>query len=236
MDLSSWLAQRSGIAHSAQALRAGFSRYAIRQSLADGLTHISVARNASVPAATGLRVHWGGAPVTAARFALVDPVENALVHIADCQPYENALVVWDSALNKKLVTEHSLGRLHLHSAAARSVRAVASGLADSGLETLPVSRLAVSGIRVHQQVTIDGHRVDGLIGHRLVLQIEGFSFHSSAEQRRADIAQDRRLALLGYTVLRYDYRQILFEWPQIENEILRAMAQGLHLSPAHDRR
>jgi very-short-patch-repair endonuclease len=99
------------------------------------------------------------------------------------------------------------------------VRAVASGLADSGLETLPVAWLAVCGIRVRQQVVIDGHRVDGLIGERLVLQTDGFSFHSSAEQRRADIAHDRRLALLGYTVLRYDYRQILFDWPAVETEI-----------------
>jgi len=109
------------------------------------------------------------------------------------------------------------------------VRAVASGLADSGLETLPVSRLAASGIRVDQQVLLEGHSVDGLIGDRLVLQTDGFSFHSTAEQRREDIAHDRRLALLGYTVLRYDYRQVLFEWPRVEAEIRQALAQGLHL-------
>ena len=69
-----------------------------------------------------------------------------------------------------------------------------------------------------------------------MLQTDGFSFHSTAEQRRTDIAHDRRLALLGYTVLRYDYRQILFDWARIESEILRAMAQGLHLSRAEHRR
>jgi len=68
-----------------------------------------------------------------------------------------------------------------------------------------------------------------------VLQSDGISFHSTAEQRREDIAHDRRLTLLGYTVLRYDYRQILFDWPRVEAEILRAMAQGLHLAPAHTR-
>lgn len=282
MELGIWLAQHGGIAHSAQALRGGFTRYAIRQSLgggvctrirrdwlalptapadlrvaaalggrvaclsvaqrlelwhlSDGLTHVSMPRNAVVPAASALRVHWSIGPIPVARFALVEPIENALVHIAECQPFENALVVWDSALNKKLVTEESLARLPMRSAAARAVRAVSSGLADSGLETLPVSRLAAIGIRVSRQVMLDGHRVDGLIGHRLVLQSDGFSFHSTAEQRRADIAHDRRLALLGYTVLRYDYRQILFDWPRIEAEILQAMAQGLHLAPARTRR
>jgi very-short-patch-repair endonuclease len=276
MELGTWLAQHGGIAHSEQAVRAGFTRHAIRHStssgecarvrrnwlalpsapadlrtaaalggrvaclsvarrlelwyLADGMNHVSVVRNAVVPASDTLRVHWSVGPIPVARFALVEPIENALVHIAECQPFENALVVWDSALNKKLVTPASLARLHMRSAAACAVRAASSGLADSGLETLPVSRLAASGIRVSQQVMLEGHRVDGLIGVRLVLQIDGFSFHSSAQQRRADIAHDRRLALLGYTVLRYDYRQILFDWPRVEAEILHAMAQGLHLA------
>ena len=204
--------------------------------LSDGMNHVSVPRNATVPASNALRVHWSVGPIPVARFALVEPIENALVHIAECQPFENALVVWDSALNKKLVTEASLARLPLRSAAARAVRAVASGLADSGLETLPVSRLAASGIRVSQQVMLDGHRADGLIGDRLVLQTDGFSFHSTADQRGSDIAHDRRLALLGYTVLRYDYRQILFDWPRVEAEILHAMAQGLHLAQPQNRR
>ncbi|ASD21773.1 DNA helicase [Cryobacterium sp. LW097] len=282
MDLGIWLARHHGVAHSAQALRAGFTRYSIRQSIAggecerirrdwlalptapadlraaaalggrvaclsvawqlelwhlsDGMNHVSMPRNTAVPASETLRVHWSIGPVPVARFALVEPIENALVHIAECQPFENALVVWDSALNKKLVTQASLARLHLRSAAARAVREVASGLADSGLETLPVSRLAAIGIRVSQQVMLAGHRVDGLIGQRLVLQSDGFSFHSTAEQRRADIAHDRRLVLLGFTVLRYDYRQILFDWPRVEAEILHAMAQGLHLAPTQVRR
>ncbi|WP_130176095.1 endonuclease domain-containing protein [Cryobacterium sp. SO1] len=282
MELGIWLNQHGGIAHSQQVLRAGFTRFAIRQNVAggvcvrirrdwlalptapgdlraaaalggrvaclsvarrlelwhlpDGMNHVSMRRNGAVPASDTLRVHWSAGPVPVARFALVEPIENALVHIAQCQPFENALVVWDSALNKNLVTQQSLARLYVRGAAARAVRDVASGLSDSGLETLPVARLALAGIRVSQQVKLEGHNVDGLIGDRLVLQSDGFSFHSSAEQRRADIAHDRRLVLLGYTVLRYDYRQILFDWPRIENEILRAMAQGLHLSPAHERR
>ena len=36
MELGNWLAEHGGITHSAQALRAGFTRYAIRRSIADG--------------------------------------------------------------------------------------------------------------------------------------------------------------------------------------------------------
>jgi very-short-patch-repair endonuclease len=200
------------------------------------MEHISVARNAVVPASSGVRLHWSRGPIPLASFALIEPVENALVHIAECQPFEHALVVWDSALNQRRVSVAALSRLHLRSAAARAVQAVCSGLADSGLETLPVVRLAASGIKVEQQVLLEGHRVDGLIGDRLVLQIDGFGFHSSAEQRRSDIAHDRALTLLGYTVFRYDYKEILFEWPRVEGEILRALAQGLHRADARIRR
>ncbi|MFC6356989.1 DUF559 domain-containing protein [Luethyella okanaganae] len=81
---------------------------------------------------------------------------------------------------------------------------------------------------MRQQVVIDGHRVDGLIGDRLVLQIDGFDYHSEPAQRRRDLRDDRRLVLRGYTVFRYDYKQILFEWKTVEAEVLGAIAQGLH--------
>jgi very-short-patch-repair endonuclease len=192
MELGSWLAQQGGIAHSAQAVRAGFTRYAIRQGIDDG-------------GCTRIRRDWLALPTAPVELCAAAALEH--------------------------VTVAALGRLHLRSAAARAVRDVASGVADSGLETLPVARLAAIGIPVRQQVWLEGHRVDGLIGRRLVLQTDGFSFHSTAVQRREDIAHDRRLALLGYTVLRYDYRQILSDWPRVEAEILLAMAQGLHLGP-----
>lgn len=196
--------------------------------LPDDREHIAVARNSTHVAQPGQRIHWGRGPIMTNRYSLLDPIENALVRIASCQPFESALVVWDSALNKKLVTVEGLQRLPLRQPIAQAVRAASSRFSDSGLETLPVTRLAASGITVRQQVWLHGHRVDGLIGHLLVLQLDGYAHHSTPEQRRTDIAHDRTLALLGYTVLRFDYKQIIFEWPAVEREILVAIAQGLH--------
>ncbi|NUT58055.1 MAG: DUF559 domain-containing protein [Agromyces sp.] len=95
---------------------------------------------------------------------------------------------------------------------------------------IPALRLRRIGIPVRQQVAILGHLVDGLIGDRLVYQIDGFAHHRTAAQRRQDIAHDRRLALAGFTVLRFDYAQIMFDWPAVELEIRTAMAQRLHLA------
>ena len=76
---------------------------------------------------------------------------------------------------------------------------------------------------------IDGHDVDALIGERLVVQIDGFQHHQAA-QRRDDIRDDARLVLRGYTVLRFDWKQVLFDWPYVEATIRGAIAQGRHLA------
>lgn len=104
----------------------------------------------------------------------------------------------------------------------------ASQLSDSGIESIPVARLRRIGIPLRQQVVIDGHPVDILIGERLVLQVDGFEFHRTAAQRDRDLAQDRRLVLMGYTVFRLGYADVLYGWPAVESEIRLAMAAGLH--------
>lgn len=153
---------------------------------------------------------------------------NVLAQVAQWQPLERALVVWESAIRKERISLDVLRRLPLRGPRPRALIEACSLLSDSGIETVPVLRLRRVGIDVRQQVRVHGHRVDGLIGDRLVYQVDGFDFHRQAPQRREDIAHDRRLVLAGYTVLRYDYAQILFDWPAVEAEIRLAVAQGLH--------
>ena len=44
-----------------------------------------------------------------------------------------------------------------------------------------------------------------------------------------------RLALRGYTILRFDYYQVLFDPAYVIDTVLTAIAQGLHLAPPHRR-
>ena len=76
------------------------------------------------------------------------------------------------------------------------------------------------------QAWIAGHRVDFLIGDRLVLQIDGG--HHVGAQREADIEHDAALMLLGYHVVRVGYWQIIDRWHSVQDMIARAVAQGLH--------
>ncbi|HYJ49442.1 MAG TPA: hypothetical protein VEX12_05955 [Microbacterium sp.] len=69
--------------------------------------------------------------------SLADPVENVLQRVADCQPYETALSVWESALRKELTTATVLSRFPL-AAGARRILADAQPFSDSGLETVVV--------------------------------------------------------------------------------------------------
>ena len=78
------------------------------------------------------------------------------------------------------------------------------------------------------QIWIAGHRVDTLIGDRLVVQIDGA--HHVGAQRSEDIRHDAELRLMGYTVIRVSYTQIMFEWHMVQDLIMRAVAQGLHLA------
>lgn len=199
-------------------------------TIPDGRTHLAVAPNAVAPANLATRLHWSAGNTPVGPRQLSEPIGNMLAHIADCQPFERAVVVFDSAMRSKVLTHEEVSRYRTRSPSFRLLVRATSILSDSGIESLPRVRLKRIGIELQQQVVIDGHPVDGLIGKRLLLQVDGYGPHSAAERRRRDLRQDARLTLMGYTVLRFDYTQIMFDWPFVEATILAAMAQGLHLA------
>ncbi|WP_431805082.1 endonuclease domain-containing protein [Microbacterium sp. bgisy203] len=172
-------------------------------------------------------VHWARPVVPREPDALVDRIENALLLVAACQPVAAAVAVWDSAVHRRLITVAELSRLRLPPA-ARSVLARVDPLSESGLETLFRTALRWLRLRILTQVFIGGHRVDFLIGDRLVVQIDGG--HHVGAQRASDVAHDAALTLMGYHVLRFTYTQIVDDWPAVQDAIQRAVAQGLHLS------
>lgn len=159
---------------------------------------------------------------------LIASVEDALAHIAVCQPFDIALVLWESAARVEKLAPEYLRSLAWTTSAARTLAATVVGLSDSGLETLVVAPLRRRDLRVQQQAKVAGRFVDILVGDRLVVQIDGYEFHSSSAQRSADIAHDAELTLRGYTVLRFSYAQIVHDWRSVERAIMRAVTAGLH--------
>jgi very-short-patch-repair endonuclease len=158
---------------------------------------------------------------------LEDGIENTLAIVCGCQPFETALAVVESALNRRLVDKPTLLRLPLRSR-ARDVIESAVPFSDSGLETFVVPRLRWMKLRIVPQVWIAGHRVDFLIGSRLVLQIDGK--HHVGRQRAEDNHHDAVLMQQGYHVIRVGYLQMVEDWPSVQALIMNAVAQGLHLA------
>jgi len=175
-------------------------------------------------------LHWNAAPIEPDSHRLViESGRNALAHIARCQPLDAAAASFDSAVRLGMISVEELRRL----AAVRRGRfaeavALVTGRADSGLETITRVRLGWAGIECREQVVIDGHPVDLLIGERLIIQLDGEQHLNDPVQLKRDRRQDRRLKLMGYTVLRYGYADIIFRWEPTLAEILAHLAVGAH--------
>lgn len=175
-------------------------------------------------------LHWARPVTPMGGNSLVGNLEDALAHIAVCERFDDALVLWESAARIEKLAAAYLRSLPWTTAAARALAERVTGLSDSGLETIVVEPLRRWGLRVRQQVVLAGRRVDVLVGELLVVQLDGYEFHSSSAQRTSDIAHDAELRLRGYTVLRFSYAQVVHDWPGVERTIRRAVAAGLHLA------
>ena len=174
-------------------------------------------------------VHWRDTakPREAAGSRLVEPILKALVDARDCLSDEDLFASAESVRRRGLARPEEWDRLL--KGMPRSVRrilATAGDKSDSGLESLVIFRLRGRGRRVRQQLQIGRDRVDLVIGSRLIVELDGAGFHD----RYADYRRDARLTAAGYTVLRFDYDQVLFEWPSILSAIEAAVSRGLHLA------
>lgn len=197
--------------------------------VASAEVHVWLPRTASRFAATGLKVHHARGPVPTHPRAATEPIQNVLFQVARCLPHEDAIAIWESAVRRDVVGLDVLERVQWHSRAASDLAAVVGARSDSGRESAFLVLMRAIGVDVRQQVWVDGHPLDGLIGERLGIQIDGFAHHSSAKERRRDLQADARLVLRGYTILRFDAWQTEHDGRAVQNTVQHAIAQGLHL-------
>jgi very-short-patch-repair endonuclease len=154
------------------------------------------------------------------------PVLLVLEHVLHCVSPQWAIAVLDSGLNQRLVRADGLsavaGALPRHLA---SVVAPADGRAESGVESIARYLLVLLGLYVEVQVVIDGvGRVDLLVEGRLILELDGRAWHDDPSAFARDRRRDAAAAIGRYRVLRFDYRQVLLEWPTVEAAVLAALA------------
>ncbi|WP_425840440.1 DUF559 domain-containing protein [Microbacterium sp. PA5] len=191
----------------------------------DDRLHLHVRPHAEGAREAGVVRHWT-VPIGALHSRLlVESVEDTLQHLADCQPRETALVLWEDAARSENLPADVLRRVAWRSPRARELASVLTGLMGSGLETVFVDRLRRWDVTVRVQVGLAGHDVDAVIDGWLVVQLDGFRYHSSSAERTRDLAHDRELVARGYTVLRFSYSEVVYGWDRVEHAIARALAQ-----------
>lgn len=132
------------------------------------------------------------------------------------------MAIWESALNKELVTREALERLPLRPA-ARELLAECTPFSDSGLESYVKHRVRALRLSLVAQAWILGHRVDFLIERWIVLQIDGGTH--VGRQQDSDNRHDAKLQANGYTVIRVSYRQVTSNWPEVQHRIMLAASQ-----------
>jgi len=175
--------------------------------------------------------HWGRSLAPSRPRMLETSVEDALSDTASCFPVDQAVAIWESALRTESISLDSLRTVRWRTPAARRCLELLRPGTDSSLETVFHVRLSPWGVRLRFQVQLAGHPVDFLIGTHLVIQVDGWSFHSSSADRSRDLAHDAELRMRGYTVLRFSYAQIIYDWEHIERTLAGAVSRGLHVAP-----
>ena len=137
---------------------------------------------------------------------------TVLERVLVCMPLKVSLPMLDAARNRGLYDVSTLtipptgSRLpHL-----REALSLSSDRARSILETVARLQLIDMGLAPQVGVWIEGvGEVDMIVLGFIVIEVDGWAFHSSKEQREKDLKRDRELLRRGYVVLRFTYDDVM---------------------------
>jgi very-short-patch-repair endonuclease len=69
-----------------------------------------------------------------------------------------------------------------------------------------------------------GYRLDIQLEGSLFVELDGYAYHSSPEQKRYDDARRNKLRLMGFEILVYDWQTVTKHGRQMAEEIQGALA------------
>ena len=169
-----------------------------------------------VTAARGSTATWRSTVVHRRSVRDLDGCTDPLTTFFDCLtclPRRVALVPVDSALRRGLVSLEDL-QLRAEELNRNDPRRHLVALADPGsgsaLETVGRLDLLDEGYDLRtQQVREPAGRVDILIEEWLVVELDGWAFHSGPAQFAEDRRRDAELTARGFVVLRFTFEQVL---------------------------
>ena len=157
-------------------------------------------------------IHWEPVLSKEEERTHVASIGTVLERVLVCMPLKVSLPMLDAARNRGLYDVSTLAipptgsRLpHL-----REALSLSSERARSILETVARLQLIDMGLTPQVGVWIEGvGEVDMIILDFIVIEVDGWAFHSSKEQREKDLKRDRELLRRGYVVLRFTYDNVM---------------------------
>lgn len=178
----------------------------------------------------GVIVHWTDRPAGLQRLQRL-PLD-AMLDMAVCQSPEVTIAAVDSAI--RLGSVALLEWLECTNTLPPRLAvllAAVDGRSESITESIARVRLRGLGLEPRLQVQITGvGRVDMLVGTRLVLELDGWKYHSDLAAFESDRSRDAKLSVRGFRVLRFSYHQIMNNWSEVKAAVLAAVARGDHLA------
>lgn len=168
------------------------------------------------------RLHRAGQDATVEGPPVV-PLVEALARMLVCLPPQHALVAVDAALAQGRVTTAAVRAALPDGARAAAVLLSADGRSQSPTETLARLALRAAGVSVEPSVHISGVGwVDLLVERCVVVELDGFAYHSGRKEYREDRRRDRELVRQGFVVLRFTYEDVMRD-PQVVVSAVRAV-------------
>lgn len=152
---------------------------------------------------------------------------EALVQVVNWSDAETAIACLDTARGNLGLSTAEIEEMFRDEPAVARARARASCPgSDSGVESIVRQRLLRCGIGVEQQVEFAGvGRVDMVVaGTRLVIEVDGAAFHSSAESIENDRRRGAVLPALDHRLIRLSFARVFGEWQWCEAQVRAALA------------
>lgn len=178
--------------------------------------HVALPGNRGAPTSRSLPpgtvIHWDSR-VTArsvgrTRTAPIASTPGALLHAMACLPRRDAVALIDAALNRSYCTLGQLQALRPRSGRLQFDNVLRA--ADGRSQSLPESFLRLAfgsvGLRVEPQVVILGvGHVDLLVERLLIVEADGFAYHSGRREFGEDRRRDRVADALDIPAMRFTY-------------------------------
>jgi hypothetical protein len=216
------------------------------QKKSDGLPEVTVPRNRRVD--RGLREtlipHWSDLPPEDVVKGCVTSPQRTLVDCMRNLPWDEALVIADSALRAGDITKSELvelaagtrgrGRTRIM-AVAEAATAKSANIFESTLRAFAelVPGLDVDAqvsVQVDEDLTLHPDLADR--GQNLVLEAEGFEWHGKSAQLTRDCRRYNAFVLLGLRVIRVSWVLVMFDPAYVQELLVRAVAL-IRSSPQH---